>query len=269
MIFLPIALGVICAVAVNGLADNLIREENVPLSEILIPRCSYCDAKRKVPDWSAVFSNLFLSGKCLRCGAPRAFRDLIVEAVLWIGMPAIWLAGRSGARELLLGGFLLSAFLLFTVIDFEHRYVLGEAVGLVSLVVIVDGALLGADSLGRVLLGGLAGFLVFLVLFFLGKLLARLFRIGQGAEPLGFGDVILAALVGFATGWPSILLAVFLSIFLGGAAGLILLSLSFLKGKLPVHATMAYGPYLLLAGLIVFFYGGRFLQGILDLIVLF
>ncbi len=266
MIAIPILLGVLCAVWVNGLADNLLREENAPLSLAAVPRCTYCDSPRKFPDWSAVVSNLFFSGGCLRCGAPRPFRDLLVEAVLWVGIPTVWMTRQPGWHDLLIGGFVLSAFVLFAVIDFEHRSVAIEAVGLVSLIFLLDAGTRGADLLLRALGGGLGGFLIFMVLFFLGRALAGLFHLGHGVEPLGFGDVILAALVGFVVGWPGILLASMVSVVLGGIAGLLLLVVSLVKRRSLKSATMAYGPYLLIAGVLVFFYGGVFVDGLRSFI---
>ena len=269
MIAIPIALGLLCAMLVNGLADNLAREEDVPFPAMFLPRCSYCDAQRKVRDWSAIFSNLFQSGRCLRCGAPRPFRDLLVEAILWVGLPAIWMTGTSDVLGLLIGGWILSAFLLFTVIDFEHRLVAVEAVALVSLILLLEGWILGTDNLIRMLEGGLVGFAVFLLFYFFGKFLAGLLNLGQGIEPLGFGDVILAALVGFVTGWPAILLAIFVSIILGGMAGLGLSVFSLLKKSPLQNATMAYGPYLLVAGLLVYFFGGQILGGVMNIFNVF
>lgn len=269
MIAIPIILGLLCGVLVNGLADNLIREEDVPLRSLFLPRCTYCDSPRKVGDWSAVFSSLFHSGSCLRCGAPRPFRDLLVEAILWVGLPAVWLTGTNNVHALLVGGLILSMFTLFTVIDFEHRFVVIEAVALVSVLLLLDGWILGTESLVRMLEGGGAGFAIFLLLFFLGRFLAGIFRLGQGIEPLGFGDVILAALVGFVTGWPAVLLAIFVSVFLGGIAGLVLSVFSIFKRSPLQNATMAYGPYLLMAGLLVYFYGGQFLGGVMDVLAVF
>jgi prepilin signal peptidase PulO-like enzyme (type II secretory pathway) len=264
MIFLPVVLGVFCAVLVNGLADNLSREDAPSPSASVIPRCAYCDATRKIPDWSAIGSILFFGGRCLRCGAPRPFRDLFVESVLLAGFPAIWLTGRTAANEFLVGGLILAAFLLFSILDYEHRLVAVEAVGLVSLLLVLNGWTHGAEGLLRTLGGGLIGFAIFLILFFLGKILAFLFRLGEGSEPLGFGDVILAALVGFTVGWPAVLLAMFVSIFLGGLVGGILLVVSYTRRDPLRAATMAYGPYLLIAGLLVYFYGGPFLTGLLN-----
>jgi leader peptidase (prepilin peptidase)/N-methyltransferase len=264
MIVLPWVLGLIASVLVNGLADNLVREEDMPLSTLFLPRCAYCDAPRKFRDWSAVFSTLFQSGRCLRCGAPRRFRDLLTEGILWAGWPAVWLAAKGDLHGMLIGGWILSTFLLFAVIDFETRFVVVETVALAALVLLLDGWIQGNGTLIRMLTGGAAGFAVFLLFFFLGRLLAALLRLGQGVEPLGFGDVILAALVGLVTGWPAILLALFVSVFLGGIVGLGVLAASLFKKNPVEHATMAYGPYLLAAGLLMYFYGGQFLGGLID-----
>jgi leader peptidase (prepilin peptidase)/N-methyltransferase len=269
MIVLPLVLGLAAAVLVNGLADNLVREEDMPLSALFLPRCAYCDSPRKLRDWSAVFSTLFQSGRCLRCGAPRRFRDLLTEGILWIGWPAIWLAGKGDLHGLLIGGWILSTFLLFTVIDFESRFVVVETVALAALVLLLDGWIRGNGTLIRMLIGGGAGFAVFLLFFILGRLLAALLRLGRGIEPLGFGDVILAALVGLVTGWPAILLALFVSVFLGGIVGMVLLVASIFKKSPLQYATMAYGPYLLIAGLLMYFYGGQFLGGLLDVFRVF
>ena len=269
MILVAIMIGMISAIAVNGLADNLMREDAVPLHTACIPHCHYCGSPRKFADWSAILSTLFFSGRCLRCSAPRPFRDLAVEAVLWLGIPAVLMTGRTDLHALLTGGFILSACVLFSVLDFEHRTVLVEVVALASLALLLDGLTGGTEPVLRMLAGGLAGFVIFLLLFLLGKLLSAIFRIGGGTEPLGFGDVVLAAFIGFITGWPAILLAVFVSIFLGGITGLGLAIVMMVKRSSLQNVTMAYGPYLLMAGLLVYFYGTPFMGGIINLMAAF
>jgi prepilin signal peptidase PulO-like enzyme (type II secretory pathway) len=269
MILLAVVLGWISAVIVNGLADNLAREDAVPLRSAWIPRCDYCDSPRRVPDWSAILSTLFFSGRCLRCSAPRPLRDLLAEAFLWLGFPLILISGRTGFHELLTGGMILSACLLFSIIDFEHRTVVVEAVLFVSLALLLDGLTNGGEFPLRMLIGGLAGFVIFLLLFLLGKMLSIIFGIGQDIEPLGFGDVILSAFIGIITGWPAILLAIFVSIFLGGIAGLGLALIMAVRRYPLKNATMAYGPYLLMAGVLVYFFGTPFLGGILNILAAF
>jgi leader peptidase (prepilin peptidase)/N-methyltransferase len=261
--------GLFVSILVNGLADNLPATEDRPFPSPFLPRCGYCGSIRKTRDLSAVFSNLFESGRCLRCGAPRPFRDLSVEAALMVFLPAVWLLGKTGVGDIFWAGYVVAVFLLFLIVDFEHRYVLGEVVGLAALVLVLAAGLKGYPALLRILEGGIAGFLIFLFLFLLGRLFSWIFHLGQGIEPLGFGDVILAGLVGIATGWPAVLLAILLSVILAGLAGMILLILSVAKGESAGTATMAYGPYLLVSGLVVYFYAGPFLGWVLTGLTVF
>lgn len=256
--------GLFASVFINGLADNLPIYDNPSFPSVLLPRCQYCGSTRKTRDLSAILSNLLQTGRCLRCGAPRPFRDLTVEATLMVVLPAAWMLGRTGVQDIFWAGFVFATFLLFIVVDFEHRYVLVEVVGLSALILVLIGGFQGYPALLRILEGGMAGFLLFLLLFLLGRLLGWIFHFGQGTEPLGFGDVILAGLVGVATGWPAVIMAVMLSIFLAGIAGMVLLIVALVERKPAGSATMAYGPYLLVSGLIVCFYGGPFLNWILK-----
>lgn len=256
--------GLLAAILVNGLADNLPESGDRPFPSTYLPRCGYCGSTRKPLDLSAVVSIFFHDGRCLRCDAPRPFRDLSIEAILMAFLPAAWLLGKTGAADIFWAGYVVCIFLLFLVVDFEHRYVLGEVVGLAALVLILAAFSQGLPSLLRILEGGVAGLLIFLLLYLLGKGMSWAFHLGQGIEPLGFGDVILAGLVGVATGWPSVLMAILLSIILAGLVGVVLLTVSILKGESAGNATMAYGPYLLISGLIVYFYAGPFLNWILS-----
>jgi leader peptidase (prepilin peptidase)/N-methyltransferase len=269
MVLLFVLLSLMVSIILNGLADNLPATDNRPFPSILFPTCGYCGSMRKAGDWLAIGSTLFHAGRCLRCGAPRPLRDLLVEAILMISLPAMWLFGKTSALDILLAAYILSIFLLFLIIDFEHRYVLGEVVGMASLILVSVGLLRGLPTLIWTVEGGAAGFMIYLLLFLLGSVMANIFHLGHGIEPLGFGDVILAGLVGLATGWPAVLMTVFLSIFLAGIAGLILLCYSLVR-RIPLgNATMAYGPYLLISGLMVYFYGGPLLEWILNSVTFF
>jgi leader peptidase (prepilin peptidase)/N-methyltransferase len=264
MILLAVLFGVIVAIFINGLADNLPELEGRIHSECCIPRCSYCHAPRKASDWLALLALLFRGGGCARCGAPRAFRDLLVEAVLSLGISTIWLMGISLPVDFLISTFLLSSFLLMTIIDLEHRYVLSELLLIFPVVYLLGIIPHGGAAIVQILIGGGIGLVIFLALYLLGMVLARITRLGEGIEPLGLGDVFLAGIVGMATGWPSILLAVVLSILMGGLSALIIIGANILRRKSTVNVTMAYGPYLLISGIIVHFAAGEILGNILQ-----
>jgi prepilin signal peptidase PulO-like enzyme (type II secretory pathway) len=269
MVLLLVFFGWMAAIAVNGLADNLPLSETYTLPGIFLPRCMYCDRIRKPGDWTAVGSTLFHSGQCTRCNAPRPLRDHLVEAVLMIGIPVLGMLGKKPIQNLLVDGLIISSFLLFAIIDFEHRCVIGEAVIAASGLMVLVGFSMGGSVWKGMLGGAIAGVVIFSALYLLGRFLAWIFRLGQGIEPLGMGDVFLAGIVGVATGWPAVLLAIILSIFMAGFLGFAILCIDFFRRRPMAEATMAYGPYLLISGFIVYFYAGPVLERILKIIKLF
>jgi leader peptidase (prepilin peptidase)/N-methyltransferase len=68
------------------------------------------------------------------------------------------------------------------------------------------------------------------------------------AEVLGFGDVKLAAFMGFLLGWPAIVDACFLGVLLGAIAAI---GVGIRKRSL--KATFAYGPYLAMGALVLLY----------------
>jgi leader peptidase (prepilin peptidase)/N-methyltransferase len=106
----------------------------------------------------------------------------------------------------------------------------------VTLPGLIAGLLLASldGELGQALLGGLAGFVFFLVLYL----------IRPGA--LGFGDVKLAAFIGMATGIKGAPIALFAGTVAGGLYGVILL----LARRAKMKEAVPYGPALALGGIV-------------------
>lgn len=78
---------------------------------------------------------------------------------------------------------------------------------------------------------------------------------------MGLGDVKLAVFMGLLLGWPSILLALFLSFIIGGFVGLILI----LFGRKTLKSEIPFGPFLCLGTLITLLYGSQILSWYLFL----
>jgi prepilin signal peptidase PulO-like enzyme (type II secretory pathway) len=178
-----------------------------------------------------------------------------VELVMAGALGALWLRSPASIAEHFGGAVVLGFFVLTTVIDFEHRLVLMD-VSLVGAGLLLMVAVLGGLArVGGALVGAAAGAVVFLVLFLLGFAFLRLMRYETREAALGFGDVVLAGLVGLAVGWPAVLLALLLAILGAGAAGLAILVWKAVRRQAMQGATMAYGPYLALAAVVVYFFG--------------
>jgi len=135
--------------------------------------------------------------------------------------------------------FSFALFLLILVVDVEHRRVLNVVVYPMLLVGVVLVFVRPELSLASALGGGLLGFGLFFLLFLL--------RPGG----LGAGDVKLAALIGVLLGFPSVLVALFAAIGLGGASAIVLL----LSRRVGLRGTMAYAPYLSVGAMIGLLYG--------------
>jgi leader peptidase (prepilin peptidase)/N-methyltransferase len=88
---------------------------------------------------------------------------------------------------------------------------------------------------------GLGTGLLFLFLSIAGSTLLR-------AEVLGFGDVKLAAFMGFLLGWPAIVDAVFLGVLVGAIA-----AIAVGVWHRSLKATFAYGPYLAIGALVMLY----------------
>ena len=116
--------------------------------------------------------------------------------------------------------------------DFVNRRVKNAVTVPVSVAALLLRLAFERSSFVEVLIAGLVAFLAFFAL-------AIFLRGG-----LGMGDVKLAAMLGFLLG-EEVLRALFIGAIAGGVGALIVLSRS--TGK---RATMAYGPYLALGGMI-------------------
>ncbi len=148
-----------------------------------------------------------------------------------------------------LGLLLLTYFAVVVVIDLEHRLILHPT----SIVgaVLAGGIGLWLHGAQVTLLGGLAGLVVMLALYAIGLVFSRIRtqrlrksgREPDGEDALGWGDVILAGILGLVLGWPLIGLGLFLGILLGGIIGLILIVATMLRRQYREKAWMLFMPY--------------------------
>jgi len=246
---IPVVLGWLAGWLVNYLSDAL------PITRRFSrPLCPDCGAPFSWTDY-------FLFRPCPNAH-PRRVRFWMIQAAMTALSAYIWLNPPAKAGYFL-SLLLLAYFGVIFVIDLEHRLILhptsvfGAALGLVF------GS--AVHGLRDTLLGGLSGFLIMLTFYFIGVLFAR-FRARRmaalGMEPddeeaLGFGDVLLIAILGLIVGWPLIGLCLLYGILLGGLVSLIILLWMIGSGRYKSGALMTfipYGPYFIVtAGLIIYF----------------
>jgi len=263
-IVVSVLLGVVIASFLNLCIDRLPRHES------LVTPASHCDACRHrlgVLDLIPIFSYLWLRGRCRYCQAPISPRLLWVE----ISVGAIfgylyWHYGLS--FELGVVAFYSCLFIVVAAIDFEHGLILnrliypGMAIAFIISIFLPPSGItyagggsvwLAGSSLPQLgilqaLIGGSIGFLFFFLIVVISR------------GGMGWGEVKLAALIGFVTGY-LIPVAIFLAIIFGGLAACALL----LARRKRIKESIPFGPFLSLATLVTLLWGGSLFDWYLSL----
>jgi leader peptidase (prepilin peptidase)/N-methyltransferase len=248
-----VLLGMVIASFLNVCADRL------PAGQSLVyppSHCPACSRRLAAKDLIPVFSYLWLRGRCRYCKAP------IPRRVLWVEVStaalfgfAFWQYGLS--IELPIALFYISLFMVFLVIDLEHGLILNRivypALALALLLSIFFTIFLPqvgiVPDIARAAIGGGIGFVVFLLIVIVSR------------GGMGFGDVKLAALIGLATGFPLVILALIMGMILGGLAAVILLGFKIKKRK----EAMPFGPFLAVAAIATLLWGSQILNWYLGI----
>ena len=159
---------------------------------------------------------------------------------------------------------LLILFHIITVVDFRYYIIpdelnfLGVALGLTFSAIgqflpkgtqSLDGLNMHhVYSISNSLLGVLLGAGLLFSIAYLGSMLLK-------RDAMGGGDIKLSAFIGAFLGYKTTLLALALSSVLGSAFGLVILIKSRWVDKKQGFTLIAYGPYIILATLLVFYLG--------------
>ena len=235
--------GWIAGIFINYSSDVLPVQRK--LGKALCPKCSS----------STGWQHYLFFKNCISCGSPTGARDFVVVVSAVIASVFIWLYPPSQLNYIL-GLLVLTYFGVVVVIDLEHRLILHP----VSIVGAILGFAVGtvAHGITATLLGGLAGLGIMGFLYFIGALFARYRarKLGKDddEEALGFGDVILAGILGLMLGWPFIWFGLLIGILAGGLISLIIIAYLLVSRKYQTMSFfIAYGPYLILGAALVMF----------------
>ena len=240
-----VLLGMAIASFLNVCIDRL------PSNESLIfpgSHCTSCHHRLGAKDLIPVFSYLWLRGRCRYCQAR------IPSRLLWMEMGTgvlfgflYWHYGLS--IELAVTAFYCCLFIILMVIDLEHGLIVNKVVYPGMVIALVINVFLAQPGIVSAAIGGGIG----LGLFSLIVIISR--------GGMGWGDVKMAALIGLVTGFPLVLVALFMAAILGGlAAGVLLLSkMKERKEGIP------FAPFLSVTTIATLFYGSDILHWYLGL----
>lgn len=238
LIILYGVLGWLAGIAINHAADILPTRTSI----FRRPTCVECDAVRPYRQWSALLAWAVGRRNCPNCGATRPTfrRSILIE--LLMPLMFIYLMGHFGPTPYLWLVSIYSIILvLVTVTDLEHRLIF-NVVMLPAILLAIAAAFVVPGLYWRsAMAGGVGAFVV----VYVAALVAR--------GGLGEGDVTLSAFLGFAMGFPLIVLSLMFGVFLGGFTSLLLL----FARRVDLKTFIPYGPFLTVTGWIMLVWGNE------------
>jgi len=233
--------------------------ERLPRGEsILNPpsHCQACQHRLAVKDLIPVFSHLWLRGRCRYCQASIPRRLLWVEVATG-GMFAFlyWRCGLT--PELGVMAFYACIFIIIFMVDLEHGLILNQVVYVGMVIALLIALFLPQPWITQLKLQGVANFALGGAIGFAILLLIAIIS-GGG---MGWGDVKLAGLIGLATGFPLVFVALVMGAILGGLVAGALLAMK-KRGR---KEAIPFGPFLSVAAMITLLWGSNILHWYLGL----
>jgi len=233
-------LGLVLGSFFNVIIDRL------PKGQSILAPPSHCEAcKRKLNAFELIpiLSYIFLRGRCRTCHEKISVRSLVIEIITGLLFLLTWL--RFGLSwEIALYSFYGCLLIIIGGIDLENQKILNAMIYPALGIGLVMIPVLHGDQIWMMLLGGAVGFIVLLLISL----------VAPGA--MGMGDVKLVLFLGIIIGYPKIIITLFLAFVLGGLIAGVLLALK----KIDKKDSIAFGPFLALAGITTLLYGNQILE---------
>lgn len=262
---------------------------------------SYCESCKKQLTWYdlfPVFSYLFLNGRCRYCKAKLAIEYPLTEIVMGLLIGATFLKlvplnflELKMDQQLLVGLGVFSYCIILIILvavfitDFKTGYIPDRITYpgiwlMFGYLIILSGTkvyflyeALKNSPIGKYLLPPYSNYFYIhavdvsaplfqgaLMAFILGLFFYLLIVLTKG-KGMGGGDLKLAVFLGLAFGFPYSLVVLVLSFLFGSVFGILMI----LIGKKKFGQTIAFGPFLSLAGVLTLFFGAEILNWYLSL----
>ncbi len=247
-------------------------------NEKIIAGRSHCPHCRKTLKWYElipIFSFIIQKGRCRHCKQKLSLQYPLVEilsGLVFVFIP-LSLQAPHFSSITLIWTLIFIIFFLIAIIDFRHYIIpdqLNVALAVLGLFLIgikervgdfgsFSGSFLGyyATLFGlreSIWVNHFFAAILGIVFFGLIILLSR-------GKAMGLGDLKLIGPLGFIFGWPDILMILFLSFVIGGACMLPLL----IKKQKTMKDAVPFGPFLIIASTLTFFFGYQIINGYFKL----
>ncbi|AIF43210.1 A24 family peptidase [Virgibacillus sp. SK37] len=205
--------------------------------------CPQCKEQLNWYENIPVVSFIIQVGKCRHCQQPISFIYPITEVVTGISF-AVSYAVFGWQIELAIALLFVSMLMILFVADITYMLIPDKVLLFFLPLFVILRVVEPLDTWWSSIVGAIVGFV----------LLAAIILISRGG--MGAGDMKLFGLLGIVLGVKGVLLAFFLSCMIGAIIGIILL----VSGKIDRKQPIPFGPYIVAASLITYFYGDNLLN---------
>lgn len=252
---MTLAIFFVVGLAVGSFLNVLVYRLNIAETLVLDrSKCPHCKKMIRWYDNIPVLSFILLGMRCRDCKKKISWQYPIVEiatGVLFLLIGAKFFSPADATAWTLTIYYLGAVSALLAILVYDFLYM--EIPGLVlwpalawtiafNLYFDWEKTNLGNDVFSIATYSGtLAAFAAFMFFFILVSV--------SKEKWMGIGDAYLAILLGFITGWPQILLAMFLAFFIGSIYGIILI----ISKKKTMKSQIPFAPFLVLGTLITIF----------------
>jgi len=213
-------------------------------------QCDHCQHRLSWWDLLPIVSFIFLGAKCRYCQKKISFFYPLIELITGVSFLGFmiydlrFMNHESLFINQLLLLIIISCLIVVFFSDLKYQIIPDSVQFLLFIGVLVIKLL----DKSPIVPGLISGLIVMLPILFL-------FLITRGGG-MGFGDVKLAAIIGFLLGTISGLISLYLAFILGAIVGLILIIFK-IKG---LKSKIAFGPFMVLGMLTMSFFGDNILE---------
>lgn len=219
--------------------------------------CDKCKKELGIKDLVPLFSFILLSGKCRYCKTKLSITYPLIELLTGIMFLLIYYFFKNESLITLFYYYtVLSGFIIIFFTDLKYGIIPDKVVIPLSVISIFYLLFINNTLLISNLLSGIGAFLFFIIIssgfFYLTK-----------KESMGGGDIKLSLLLGLFLGFPNIVVSLYLAFLTGAIISIILI---LWKKKTSLKDSLPFGPFLIMASLISFFYGSLIYKFVLRVL---
>lgn len=211
--------------------------------------CPNCNKQLKYYELIPIISYVIQGGKCRNCKTKISFIYPFVEFMT--GLLFVFSYIKLGFQlELIVAIIFMSLLMIIFVSDISYMLIPNKVLVFFLPIIIVARIFIPLEPWYDAIIGALVGYVLLAIIIIASK------------GGMGAGDMKLFGVMGIVLGWKSILLTFFLAALFGAVIGGMLMLFKKVKRGEPIP----FGPFIVLAAIITYFYGELLIDIYLSLL---